>query len=276
MLSNLIALYIKKSNGGNEASGFNEKKLISLRLGKATKETLVTDFKGMNLKGATAKSWESWLKASDQSLAITFDPIVADERRDVTFINPTHPLVRQAAKSISGSRVITTIFSVRSDSLDLGRHVFAIYRWRKLGIKEDFTFKSVCHNDAISRDLLCLIESADETDGFGPSSDERNKLESSHYLMWSNARANHIEEIMQSATSKLLSLKVSYQAQIELLEEQSNQTTDERIRRMRESQINATERDFKRRSSELELASSQADIVAEVVAFGVLIVEGAI
>ena len=274
MLANLITLYIKKSNGGKEVNGLSEKKLISLRLGKEAKEALIFDFKGMNLKGATAKSWESWLKGSDQSLAITFDPVVADERRDITFINPTHPLVRQAAKSISGSRVITTILSVRSDSYDPGRYVFAIYRWRKLGIKEDFTFKSVCQNDDISRDLLHLIESANEIDGFGLSIDEQNKLESSHYLMWSDARANHIEEIMQSATSKLLSLQVSHQAQIELLEEQSNQTTDERIRRMRESQINATERDFKRRSCELEIASSQADIVAEVVAFGVLVIEG--
>jgi hypothetical protein len=57
-----------------------------------------------------------------------------------------------------------------------------------------------------------------------------------------------------------------------LLEEQRDQANDERIRRMRESQIDTARLDFERRSSELADAPARADIVAEAIAFGVLAV----
>jgi hypothetical protein len=42
---------------------------------------------------------------------------------------------------------------------------------------------------------------------------------------------------------------------------------------MRDSQIESAKRDYERRAEELKNASGQADIIAESLAFGVLVVE---
>jgi hypothetical protein len=69
------------------------------------------------------------------------------------------------------------------------------------------------------------------------------------------------------------SLAVSHRARIALLEEQLNQATNEKIQKMRQSQIDAAETDYARRVQELDIAVERADIVASPVAYGVLLVE---
>ena len=49
--------------------------------------------------------------------------------------------------------------------------------------------------------------------------------------------------------------------------------TESRIRRMREAQIDAAARDYQVHVDKLEQATKQADTLAEVVAFGILIIE---
>ena len=53
------------------------------------------------------------------------------------------------------------------------------------------------------------------------------------------------------------------------------QANEENIRRMRQAQIANTEVDFRRRMSELDKAAQRADISAQPVAFGVILVNGA-
>jgi hypothetical protein len=43
---------------------------------------------------------------------------------------------------------------------------------------------------------------------------------------------------------------------------------------MKESQIQTAQRDYARRANEVRVAPGQADVIAEAVAFGVLVVEG--
>jgi hypothetical protein len=50
--------------------------------------------------------------------------------------------------------------------------------------------------------------------------------------------------------------------------------TEEKIRRMRQSEIARADADFERRMAEIQRAEGQADITAQAVAFGVMVVEG--
>ena len=58
-----------------------------------------------------------------------------------------------------------------------------------------------------------------------------------------------------------------------LLNEQLRQATHEKIRKMRESQIAAAEADYARRVQNIEIAKERADIVAQPVVYGVVIVK---
>jgi hypothetical protein len=66
----------------------------------------------------------------------------------------------------------------------------------------------------------------------------------------------------------------SHRARIALLEEQLSQATNEKIQKMRRSQIAAAEADYARRIQELDIALERADIVAGPVAYGVIHVSG--
>ena len=70
------------------------------------------------------------------------------------------------------------------------------------------------------------------------------------------------------------SLSKSHQARMALLAEQLAQASDEKLQRMRRSQIATAEADYTRHIQELETAMGKADIIAEPVAYGVIELQG--
>lgn len=275
MLANLVARYLESLSTGNLPASLSHKPVTTLQLGQETRDKLLADFQPLSLSGTIAQTWQRWLKGNDPYLTLTFDAVTAADRRDIAFITPTHPLVRQAAHAIEPATPLIGNLTVTASDLPAGRHPYAIYRWRKLGLKEDFTFQPVCGDPAVAERMLELLESArlgEPAQSITP--DEEHVLEQTHYFLWSDARAGHIEQVGYVAQSRLASLDITHTARIALLEEQRDSATDARIRRMRESQIEAAKRDYERRAAELKQAAEQGDIIAEAVAFGVLMLEG--
>jgi hypothetical protein len=72
---------------------------------------------------------------------------------------------------------------------------------------------------------------------------------------------------------KLESLNVSYKALVLLLEGQIREASNEKIIRMRKSQLNNKENDYARRCQKLEIAIEKVDIIAQPVAYGIIKVE---
>lgn len=275
MLANLITRYLESLNVGTLPPTLGRKPVVTLQLGQEVREKLLADFQRLNLTGATFQTWQRWLKGNDPYLTLTFDAATAADRRDIDFITPVHPLARQAAQAIEPATPLSANLMVAAANLPQGRYPYAIYRWHKLGLKEDFTFQPVCGDPAISANMLELLESAQSCETVQPiTPDEERALERTHYRLWSDARAEHIEHVGNISRARLASLETTDAARVALLEEQRDSATDTRIRRMRESQIEAARRDYERRAVELNQAVEQGDIIAEAVAFGVLRVGG--
>ncbi|MFA5684651.1 MAG: SNF2-related protein [Lysobacteraceae bacterium] len=275
MLANLVEHYLEKLEAIKTPRSFSRKAMTTLQLGQEARNKLLADFQALGLSGTVAQAWERWLKGSDPYLTLTFDPSTADEHRDIVFITPTHPLARQAAHTIEPSAPLISNLSVEADDVPPGRYPYAIYRWRKHGLKEDLAFQSVCATPEIASHMIQLLESARHGVTASPiTADEERALEQAHYRLWSSARAEHIEAIAELARSRITSLEATHAARLALLEEQRDTASDPRIRRMRESQIESANRDYERRADELTRAAQQGDIIAEAVAFGVLVTEG--
>lgn len=274
-LANLITQYLEALGVNNLPATFGSKPVTTLQIGQEIRDKLLADFQPLKLTGETAQVWQRWLKGNDPYLAVTFDPATADERRDVAFITPTHPLARQAAQSVNPASPVICHLQAQADGLLPGRYPYAIYRWRKLGLKEDLLFQPVTTSPEFAPRMLELLETAQplETEIPNLSQEEETALEQAHYRFWVDARAVHIEQVTQTANSRLASLDTTHKARLALLEEQRDQATESRIRRMRESQIESAKRDYERRAEELKNAPGQVDVIAEAVAFGVLIVE---
>jgi hypothetical protein len=189
---------------------------------------------------------------------------------------PLHPLVRQAAMSFDASQRVITALKVKSNDVPAGRYEFAIYQWQFHGIREDLVLRPVASSEIVTEQLARLLEKAEQVQ----VEDRRdinplvwNDLDVQHYQLWSDARTKHRRRNQELAQYRRESLATSHRARIALLEEQLKQASNEKILKMRQSQIAAAEADYARRIHDLDIAMERADITAEPVAHGFMQVE---
>ena len=275
----LVTLYLQRSCGRDQEFILGERSLKTLRLSQDARTILLRDFQELSRHNAIAhRAWENWLKGADQHLSITFESDCATEHPEAAFIMPLHPLVKQAAAALLSDMEQKAVakLKVRSDEAPAGRYEFVIYQWQFHGIREDLALKPIASSEAVTPHIDRLLEQAMDAapDEQGESgSPVWDELEARHYQLWSAARAEHRQRTQELAAYRKESLSTSHRARMGLLREQLAQATDEKIRRMRQSQIDSAEADYDRRIQELDKAVERADVVHEAVAYGVLMVE---
>ena len=98
-------------------------------------------------------------------------------------------------------------------------------------------------------------------------------MDDQHYKLWSETREQHKQRTKELAEYRRESLSVSHRARMALLNEQLAQSTNEKIQKMKQSQIGTAEADYARHIQELDIAIERADVTAEVVAYGVIQIE---
>ncbi|WP_198328182.1 SNF2-related protein [Methylovulum psychrotolerans] len=275
MLANLISRYLQTLGASNIPASLGQKPVTTLQLGQEIRDKLLADVQKLKLSGETAQSWTRWLKGNNPYLEITFNQAAAAEQRELLFVTPNHPLAQQAARSIEPVTPLMCNLKASSNTLPQGQHPYAIYRWQKRGLKEDFTFQPIAATPELTAEMLALLESAQALEDDVPTitSEQEQELEKSHYQLWQDARAEHIEQVKQHARARLDSLTTTHKARIALLQEQRDANPSDKIQRMKNAQIDAAERDYRQHAGQLEEAAQQADILAEAVAVGVLIIE---
>ncbi len=270
----LVTLYLQRACGKEQEFILNEKSLKTLRLSQDARNILFRDFQQLPRQNTTVyREWENWLKGGDPHLPVTFESDCATEHPEAAFIMPLHPLVRQAAISFNMKKRVVAAPKAQSSDVLPGRYEFAIYQWRFHGIKEDLVLRPVASTEAVTLHLSRLLEKA--TDLAADVSREVDPacwdtLDGQHYNLWSDARVKHRQRTQDLAEFRRESLTTSHRARIALLEEQLKQASNEKIQKMRQSQISAAEADYARRIQDLDIAIERADIVAEPVAYGVI------
>ena len=273
----LVTLYLQQICGKEQGFILGEKLLKTLRLSQDARGTLLRDFQKLPRQNTSPyREWENWLKGGSSHLLVTFESDCASQHPDAVFLMPLHPLVKQAATSFDPKKRVITALKVKSDEVPAGRYEFAIYQWEFHGIKEDLVLRPVASSEVVSVHLAGLLEKA----GGSPTDEVHNadsliwdELDAQHYRLWSAARAKHRQRTQKLAEYRRESLTTSHRARISLLEEQLRQASNEKIQKMRQAQVVTAEADYGRRIQELDIAMERADVTAEAVAYGVLIVE---
>jgi superfamily II DNA or RNA helicase len=274
----LIALYLQQICEKDQEFILGEKPLKTLRLSQESRNILLRDFKKIPRQNTTAfREWENWLKGGNQHQLVTFESECAAQHPEAFFIMPIHPLVKQAAISFDTNNRVFTSLKVTSNEVPSGRYKFAIYRWQIYGIREDLILRPVASSEDVTAHLNDLLEKAheapaNETIIFNPS--EWDDLDVQHYKLWSEARENHRHRTGELAEYRRESLTTSHRARIALLEEQLKQADNEKIQRMRQSQIATATADYARRIQDLDIAMERAEITSGPVAYGVLHILG--
>jgi len=279
-LQRLIHLYLQEICGKEQEFILGEKPLKTLRLSQEARAAILRAFRPLPRKNATAyREWENWLKGGNPHLLVTFESECASQNPEAAFIMPLHPLVKQAAMSFDWKKRVVTALKINSDKVPAGNYEFAIYQWKFHGIREDLVLQPVASSAAVTQHLTDFLEKAEETpkidlDGLGTSA--WDDLDAQHYRLWAEARDKHRRRTQELAEYRRESLSTSHRARMSLLGEQLEQASDEKIRRMRQSQISAAEADYARRIQELDIAMERADVTADPVAYGVIKIEGVV
>lgn len=252
-----------------------EKAAKTLRLNQEARARLLDDFKRQpRVTDLVARHWEKWLKGSQPMLSVTFDQETAAAVPDTVHLNVLHPLVRQAACYLEQSDPIHVSLTTFSATLPRGEYPFALYRWRKLGVRADETLIAVTTERALEPALMHLLpEAADAEVTASLDGAALEALDRLHHSEWSATRANHVAENRELIEHRVQSLTVSHRARCELLEDQIRRATNDKIQRMKEAERARVKQDYERRLAELEQASNSADIHSTPVVFGTLTVK---
>ncbi len=273
----LITIYLQQICGKEQEFILGEKSLKTLRLSQESRSSLLQDFQKLPRQNTPQyREWELWLKGGNPHLLITFESKCASRYPESAFIMPLHPLVKQAALAFDSGKRIVTALKVQSDVVPKGQYEFAIYQWKLYGVREDLILRPVASTDLLSEHLSDLLQraegdSVEKADSVDSATWDR--LDVQHHKLWSEARSNQQRRTQEMAEFRRESLDTSHRARMSLLEEQLNQTSNEKIRKMRQSQIDAAGADYARRIQQLDIGIERAEITAEPVAYGVLCVE---
>lgn len=276
-LQRLVQLYLQETCGKEKDFIIGEKPLKTLRLSQEARSRILRDFQGLPRQKATVyREWENWLKGGNPHLLVTFESESASQNPEAAFIMPLHPLVKQAAMSFDWGKRVITVLKINSDEVPPGNYEFVIYQWRFHGIREDLVLKPVASSPAVTRYLKDFLGKAETSSIDNLNAIDKSKwdnLDAQHYRLWSEERDNHRRQTRELAEYRRESLSTSHRARMSLLNEQLDQAGDDKIRRMRQSQIASAESDYARRIQELEIAMERADLTADPVAYGLLCVD---
>jgi len=273
-IENLINLYLQTRAAIEQNYLLGEKMLKTLRVSQDVRNLLLKDSQSLPRQaGKTHKEWLDWLKGKTPTLKLTFDAACASENPNAAFINPLHPLIRQAAKSLEPLEKVITALAVRDDSVPAGIYPFVIYQWQFYGVRKDLVLYPVCESPELRArivDLLPQGRAVNTVDQDIPDQSAFDALDAQHYALWAKARSDHQKRTKRLAEHRRESLTASHNARAAMFREQLDQASDDKIRRMRQSQLDSANADYERRVEELEQAINQTDITAQPVAYGII------
>ena len=276
-IQNLAATYLREVLGKSQEYIIGEKATKSLRISQEGRARLLKDFQALPRIGSlTYKQWEDWLKGGDPHLAITFDAQEAVENQNAVFVTPLHPLARQAARAME-PHAAKPVCVVRAadDAIIPSEYPFVIYEWTYTGVRDDLVLYPIAESPDVSRRLADLLEygrSSGVADEQMPDQAAFDRLDAAHYERWAEARSKHKNQNQRIVDYRRESLTTSHRARVAMLEDRLANATNDKILRMRRAQITNAGEDFKRHVADLEQAVSRADLNAEPVAYGVVVV----
>jgi SNF2 family DNA or RNA helicase len=273
-LFRLVDLYLRRIVGKDQELILGEKHLKTLRLSEEARGLLLTDFQSLPRQTTPAyRQWEKWLKGGEPFLPITFESKCAALHQKAAFIMPIHPMVKQAALSLEQEKRVITVLKVRDNLAPAGRHLFVMYQWQFHGVREDLILRPIAMTDAVTARLAGLLERAEQAiidTADIPDLSAWDDLDARHYALWTEAREKHRLRTREIAEYQRESLTTSHQARMSLLNEQLSKAENEKIQRMKQSQIANAEADYARHIQDLDIARERADITAGPVGYGLI------
>ncbi|WP_022757460.1 helicase-related protein [Butyrivibrio fibrisolvens] len=276
-ISELVDTYLVDVLGDGEyIRGNKVNELKTMRISGEKKQILIDSMKSavpVNNNNAR-KLWNAYLKSNSAQLKVTYDAATAKDNRDVTFLTQIHPLVLMAANHESRILPCNIGVSVYDKSIPSGDYTFRIYAWKYVGLKPDIKLVAVSDNEAVKDNILEYIQFAADYEvdfsGYDLKWDELDKL---HYESWQKAKADYVQIVEDECNYRVEQQRQTTTKREIIIKGQIDSASDERIIRMRTSQLENLRKKYEEQKRELEDTIKRADIHTQPLIKGVLHVE---
>jgi len=272
-IGSLVHAYLSALDPQKSLAKF-EQPVVTLRPNEKLRATLLEEFLPLQQDGSVDTRWASFLRGTTPAVLLSVQQAEVQDRPDIELLTPTHPLVRAAARWAAFGSPPQVTLRVRDDQVTPGTYPFGVYSWSRLGTKDDASLQPVSEDQNIQSQFAALLaQASDAPTAVTISPEQLENIENRHYAMWSDARVSFREGNRSTLDAQLNSLRATHGARITQLEEQYASTQDPKIQRMRSAQIDSAEQDYAARVNKLQDAYERCDIISELVATGVLIIE---
>lgn len=273
-LGALVLRYLQERVGPGEYL-LGQGPVKTLRINAQGRALLQKDFEALQtVKSPLNLHWDRWLGGDDPHVSVTFDGAAAADTPSAQFIMPLHPLVRQAAQTLSPKGETRVHVRVSAAHLPPGRHPFAVYAWDYRGLRKELALIPVCAEEAVREELFALLESAVPAEDSPQPADQSlfETLEHTHHRLWQQALEQHRVRTEKACRYRRQSLDTSHNAQMRVLKEQLATAANEKIIRMRTAHRENLQRSHQDKVRDIARAAETADILFQKVLVGTITV----
>ena len=261
--------------GYNQFEIQTDKTVHHLRVSKELKEKLLTDYRSLALKNTGVNlEWERWLKKGNQYYSISFNSDAKSANEKYTLINIQHPLAKQAAQIIDVSTPRYVCFNIdNTDSISIGKEeqYFLVYQWKYTGINTDTKIVIVANSDDLEAILEKKLSSTTELPNImNPIRDLWSNLNKKHQKKWEIEKDKFVEKTRKIIDFKKHSLEISFKAEKLSIESVLSETTDEKIKVMKKSQLEHCIDNYNRKVKELDEKLNKVDIHFKTLLYGIV------
>ncbi len=281
----LIFSYVKHMFGTEACKDIGIDQL-KLRLYKEDKQKLLDELTSMKRKrtvdrnSTEAKKLENYLKSDQQVIVVTFSSDSSTIADTKLVVSAVHPLLKMALKTMSlPDNTMYTSFKIPVNlaSVPRGCYLFACYRWKECGYKQNQKIQAVLLKEDTKQVLeletpefeKMLLSGSPCALGQIPN---LSVLDTSIYRKQQLAK-NRLLEINQDVIQRKLStLDRFYSGQISKNEHLLNQSDNEKMRKMYHSVVEKLKNSWNVKRKEIT-DKAEADVIVALVAGGRLVVE---
>lgn len=274
-LQNLIVEFLSEILGRESEYILGEKDIKKLRLSQEARSILMDDLKKRKYKkNEIQRNFEKFLKGPEQFWDISFDVECSKKNPKAHLITLTHPLVRQASDYLQSKGKHVTNLIVKSNRFKEGDYPFVIYQWKMVGDKEDLELKTVSENVELNEILFDLLKQSVQGEPTGNLDlSTWEQVETIHHDIWKKELSVHRSQTEERIKHKEVSLLTSHQARIGALQDQLKKAKNADYIKLTEGKVNVAIADYERHMQELQEAKERADILFELLAYGIIKIE---
>lgn len=254
-----------------------EKGQKTLRLSKENRDLLYEELKKASFKrSATLEQWRKYLRGTDAIIQITFDQSVAEKNRKSVFLNPVHPLVKMASNKMGAAPSLKVNLATHKEDIGLpcGQYPFFILQWAYKGIKPQAKLVLLSDTMLSMKDFFDVVEMSTQREISVKQSEAAwSTLDAIAHEKWQEALKVHKKQTEEMCQFRKAAYLKNYESRLVSLQTQLSSTTDEKLIRMRQSQIARLHEERTSKLSEFDEILKQADILVTKLVEGVITVE---